>query len=62
MIVVAAKSGIRVVSICPGFTATNLNGYTGTAEPTEACEVIVSAALEKEGKSGVWFNKEGPLP
>ncbi|KAJ7451613.1 hypothetical protein FB451DRAFT_1409700 [Mycena latifolia] len=52
-------SGIRVVSICPGFNATNLNHYTGTMSPAEGCKVIVNAALEKEGRSGVFFDKDG---
>ncbi|KAJ7689177.1 hypothetical protein B0H17DRAFT_937675, partial [Mycena rosella] len=55
------KSGIRVVSICPGFNATNLNQYKGTMDPAEGCMIIVQTALEKEGKSGVFFNKDGPV-
>ncbi|KAJ6585279.1 hypothetical protein B0H19DRAFT_417688 [Mycena capillaripes] len=54
-------SGIRVVSICPGFNATNLNKYTGTMDPKDGCKVIVAAALEKGGKSGVFFNKDGEV-
>ncbi|KAF7364848.1 Short-chain dehydrogenase/reductase family protein [Mycena venus] len=52
-------SGIRVVSICPGFNATNLNNYAGTMSPADGCKVIVKAALEKEGRTGVFFNKDG---
>ncbi|KAJ7133463.1 hypothetical protein C8R44DRAFT_870854 [Mycena epipterygia] len=55
-------SGIRVVSICPGFNATNLNGYRGVNDPTDGCKVIVKTALEKEGRSGVFINKNGDLP
>ncbi|KAF7329060.1 Short-chain dehydrogenase/reductase family protein [Mycena kentingensis (nom. inval.)] len=54
-------SGIRVVSVCPGFNATSLNGYTGTASPAEGCKIIVATVLATEGKSGVFFNKYGPL-
>ncbi|KAJ7451609.1 hypothetical protein FB451DRAFT_703133 [Mycena latifolia] len=54
-------SGIRVISICPGFNATNLNQYTGTMSPAEGCKVIVNAALAKEGKSGVFINKDGSV-
>ncbi|KAJ6584110.1 hypothetical protein DFH09DRAFT_1434344 [Mycena vulgaris] len=57
----AKGSGIRVVSICPGFNATNLNHYSGTTSPTEGCKVIVNTALEKEGRSGVFFNKAGDI-
>ncbi|KAJ7451608.1 hypothetical protein FB451DRAFT_1525012 [Mycena latifolia] len=53
-------SGIRVVSICPGLNATNLNGYIeGGVSPAEGCKIIVKTALEKEGRSGVFFNKDG---
>ncbi|KAJ7689173.1 hypothetical protein B0H17DRAFT_643626 [Mycena rosella] len=55
------KSGIRVVSICPGFNATNLNQYQGTMDPADGCMIIVQTALEKEGKSGVFFSKDGPV-
>ncbi|KAJ7689180.1 hypothetical protein B0H17DRAFT_1296293 [Mycena rosella] len=47
------KSGIRIVSICPGYNATNLNQYSGTMHPAEGCMIIVQTALEKEGKSGI---------
>ncbi|KAJ7502631.1 short-chain dehydrogenase/reductase SDR [Mycena galericulata] len=54
-------SGIRVVSICPGYNATNLNNYKGATDPADGCKVIVRAALEKEGRTGVYFNKDGDL-
>ncbi|KAJ7140833.1 hypothetical protein C8R44DRAFT_866523 [Mycena epipterygia] len=57
-----AGSGIRVVSICPGFNATRLNGYTGTMSPADGCKIIVKTALEKEGKTAVFFNKDGDTP
>ncbi|KAJ7602283.1 hypothetical protein B0H17DRAFT_1222810 [Mycena rosella] len=52
-------SGIRVVSICPGYNATNLNQYAGTMDPADGCMVIVKEALAKEGRSGVFFGKDG---
>ncbi|KAJ7823869.1 short-chain dehydrogenase/reductase SDR [Mycena olivaceomarginata] len=55
-------SGIRVVSICPGFNATNLNNYAGTTAPSEGCKVIVKAALEKDGKTRVFIHKAGEYP
>ncbi|KAJ7074649.1 hypothetical protein C8F01DRAFT_1101332 [Mycena amicta] len=54
-------SGIRIVSICPGFNATNLNNYTGTMPPSEGVKIIVQTALEKGGKSGVFFSKTGTV-
>ncbi|KAJ7738387.1 hypothetical protein B0H16DRAFT_1891400 [Mycena metata] len=52
-------SKIRVISICPGYNATNLNNYAGTMDPADGCKIIVTTALEKEGKSGVFINKDG---
>ncbi|CAK5272172.1 unnamed protein product [Mycena citricolor] len=55
------KSGIRVVSICPGYNATNLNGHGGTKDPADGSMVIVKEALATEGESGRFFNEEGPI-
>ncbi|KAJ7085611.1 hypothetical protein C8R43DRAFT_1142497 [Mycena crocata] len=52
-------SGIRVVSICPGYNATKMNNYTGTMSPAEGCKIIVSTALEKEGRTAVFMSKNG---
>ncbi|KAJ6583900.1 short chain oxidoreductase [Mycena vulgaris] len=54
-------SRIRVVSICPGFNSTKMNNHTGTISPAEGCQVIVKAALDAEGRTGVYFNKDGDL-
>ncbi|KAK7018262.1 short-chain dehydrogenase/reductase family protein [Favolaschia claudopus] len=54
-------SGIRVISICPGFNATKLNGYTGTMDPADGCKIIVQTALATEGRSGVFINKDGDV-
>ncbi|KAJ7133504.1 hypothetical protein C8R44DRAFT_870885 [Mycena epipterygia] len=54
-------SGIRVVSICPGYVSTRINNHTGTMSPAEGCKIIVAAALETEGRTAVYFNKEGDL-
>ncbi|KAJ7936857.1 hypothetical protein B0H13DRAFT_2649292 [Mycena leptocephala] len=54
------KSGIRVVSICPGLNATNLNNYISVGgNPADGCKVIVNEALAKEGKSSVFIHKDG---
>ncbi|KAJ7490561.1 hypothetical protein FB451DRAFT_1513266 [Mycena latifolia] len=52
-------SEIRVVSICPGYNATKINNHTGTMSPAEGCKIIVKAALEKEGRTAIFYNKEG---
>ncbi|KAF7360606.1 Short-chain dehydrogenase/reductase family protein [Mycena venus] len=54
-------SGIRVVSICPGHNATRMTNYTAAMSPAEGCKVIVRTALEKGGKSGVFFDKDGEV-
>ncbi|KAJ7132923.1 short-chain dehydrogenase/reductase SDR [Mycena filopes] len=54
-------SGIRIVSICPGFNATSMTNYAGTMDPADGVKIIVASALAKEGKSGVFFDKDGPL-
>ncbi|KAJ7134899.1 hypothetical protein C8R44DRAFT_771774 [Mycena epipterygia] len=54
-------SGIRVVSICPGFNATRINGFSGTTSPAEGCKLVVNEALAKEGRTGVFYNKGGDL-
>ncbi|KAJ6523517.1 hypothetical protein DFH09DRAFT_996895 [Mycena vulgaris] len=54
-------TGIRVVSICPGFNATGLNNYTGTMSPADGCKIIVKAALETEGKTAVFIGQQGDV-
>jgi hypothetical protein len=44
-----------------GFNKTNLNNYTGTEDPANGCMVMVKAALEKEGRTAVFFNKDGDV-
>ncbi|KAF7299637.1 Short-chain dehydrogenase/reductase family protein [Mycena chlorophos] len=56
------KSGVRVLSICPGLNETNLNEATkGARSPAIGCKVIVDAALAKEGRAGVFFNEHGDV-
>ncbi|MGW7296767.1 SDR family oxidoreductase [Streptomyces sp. NPDC054829] len=54
---------IRVNAVEPGFTATDLNGRTGTQTVEEGAEIIVRMALAGEdGPTGGYFSAEGPLP
>ncbi|KAF7314526.1 Short-chain dehydrogenase/reductase family protein [Mycena kentingensis (nom. inval.)] len=56
-------SGIRVVSVDPGPTSTNLNGFhPAGADPAVSCEVMVKAALEENGRTAAFFNKNGDHP
>ncbi|KAJ6518486.1 hypothetical protein DFH09DRAFT_1373408 [Mycena vulgaris] len=54
-------TGIRVVSICPGYNATSLNNYTGTMSPADGCKIIVKAALETEGRTAVFIGQQGDV-
>ncbi|KAJ7134905.1 hypothetical protein C8R44DRAFT_771783 [Mycena epipterygia] len=54
-------SGIRVVSITPGLVVTKLSEHSGTVQPEDGCQIIVKTALEKEGRTAVFFSKEEDL-
>ncbi|CAK5273466.1 unnamed protein product [Mycena citricolor] len=56
-------TGIRVVAICPGLNATSMAHFMAIGmHPSEGCKVMVKEVLTPSGKSGVFFNKDGPLP
>ena len=55
-----AEFNIKVNATCPGYCATELNGYQGTKTPQEGAKVIVRMALIKDdGVTGGFFNLEG---
>ncbi|KAJ7490622.1 hypothetical protein FB451DRAFT_1220531, partial [Mycena latifolia] len=43
------------------YCSTNLDGHTRIMSPAEGCKIIVNAALETEGRMGVFSNKQGDL-
>jgi NAD(P)-dependent dehydrogenase (short-subunit alcohol dehydrogenase family) len=53
---------IKVNSICPGFTATDINNNTGTQTIEEGAEAIVRFAQQTEGPTGGFFHKDGAYP
>jgi len=53
---------IHVVSLCPGYVATNLNGYCGWGDPKEGVRVVVQHVLERTGKSPGFYTNEGEMP
>ncbi|MGW7268584.1 SDR family NAD(P)-dependent oxidoreductase [Streptomyces sp. NPDC054842] len=58
-----AFPGMRVNAVEPGYTATDLNGHTGTQTVEEGAEIIVRMAMTgPEGPTGGYFDAEGPLP
>ncbi|MFK0067179.1 SDR family NAD(P)-dependent oxidoreductase [Streptomyces sp. NPDC091046] len=58
-----AFPGMRINAVEPGFTATDLNGNTGTQTVAEGAEVIVRLAQPgPDGPTGGYFDAQGPLP
>ncbi|MGI5380026.1 SDR family oxidoreductase [Streptomyces sp. CA-251387] len=54
---------MRINAVEPGFTATDLNGRTGTQTVEEGAEIIVRMAqLGPDGPTGGYFDVGGPLP
>lgn len=58
-----ALPDIRINAVEPGFTATDLNGNTGTQTVEEGAEIIVRMAqLTPDGPTGGYFDADGALP
>jgi NAD(P)-dependent dehydrogenase (short-subunit alcohol dehydrogenase family) len=57
------ERGWKINISCPGLVATNLNNYGGTG-PVEDGAINISrlATLGKDGETGTFSQKEGPLP
>ena len=57
-----AFPGMRTNAVEPGFTATDLNGNTGTQTVEEGPEIIVRMAqAAPDGPTGGYFDAAGPL-
>jgi NAD(P)-dependent dehydrogenase (short-subunit alcohol dehydrogenase family) len=58
-----AGTGILINSACPGFCATDLNGFRGvrTAEQGAATAIRL-ARLPDDGPTGGFFDDDGPIP
>jgi len=56
-----ALPDVRVTAVAPGFTATNLNGYSGTQTVAEGAEAIVEACVAAE-LPGTYVGRAGVLP
>ena len=58
-----AFPGLRINSVDPGFTATDLNANRGTQTVTEGTDVIVRmATIGPEGPTGSFVSRDGPVP
>ncbi|MDW6004097.1 SDR family NAD(P)-dependent oxidoreductase [Vibrio mangrovi] len=54
---------IKVNAVCPGFTATEMNNFSGTGSVEEAArEPVRLALLDENGPTGTFSNANGPLP
>jgi NAD(P)-dependent dehydrogenase (short-subunit alcohol dehydrogenase family) len=57
------KTNIKVNIACPGFTATDLNGFRGTRTVEQgAREAVRLALLGPEGPTGTLSDEDGPVP
>lgn len=58
-----ALSHIKINSVTPGYTATDMTRHQGTRSVAEGARVIVDlAALSDEGPTGGFFNDKGRVP
>ncbi|WP_329561248.1 SDR family oxidoreductase [Kitasatospora sp. NBC_01266] len=58
-----AFPGMRINAVEPGYTATDLNGRTGTQTVEQGAEIIVRMAqLGPDGPTGGYFDADGPIP
>ena len=58
-----AGTGILVNAGCPGYVATDLNGFRGHRTPEQGAAVFLHlATLPDDGPSGGFFDDEGTIP
>jgi NAD(P)-dependent dehydrogenase (short-subunit alcohol dehydrogenase family) len=58
-----AFPGMRINSVEPGYTATDLNGHRGTQTVEEGAEIIVRMAeLDGSGPTGTFVSADGTVP
>lgn len=58
-----AYPDIRINAAGPGFTATDINGHTGTQSVEEGAEIVVRMAqISPDGPSGGFFDLRGSIP
>jgi NAD(P)-dependent dehydrogenase (short-subunit alcohol dehydrogenase family) len=54
---------IKVNAVCPGYTATDLNGHSGFKTPEEGAKAAIRLALiGPDGPTAGFFNEAGALP
>jgi NAD(P)-dependent dehydrogenase (short-subunit alcohol dehydrogenase family) len=56
-------TNILVNAACPGYCATDLNGFRGTRTPEQGAAVAIRlATLPADGPTGAFFDDEGEVP
>jgi NAD(P)-dependent dehydrogenase (short-subunit alcohol dehydrogenase family) len=57
------STGIKVNAADPGYTATDLNGHTGSRTAEQGARAAVRlATLDEDGPTGGFFDEDGPEP
>jgi NAD(P)-dependent dehydrogenase (short-subunit alcohol dehydrogenase family) len=57
-----ALPGFRVNAVDPGYTATDLNGHSGTQSVEEGSDALVSlASIGPDGPTGGFYDRRGPV-
>ena len=58
-----ADTHIKINLGCPGYVATDLNGFRGVRTPEQGAAIAVRlATLADDGPTGGFTNEDGPLP
>lgn len=58
-----ADTNILINAVCPGYTATDLNGFRGVRTPQQgAASAIRLATVPADGPTGRFFDDEGEVP
>ena len=53
----------KVNGACPGYVATDLNGFQGRDTPAEGARIAIRlATLPDDGPTGGLFDHSGPVP
>jgi NAD(P)-dependent dehydrogenase (short-subunit alcohol dehydrogenase family) len=56
-------TNILINAACPGYTATDLNGFRGVRTPEQGAAIAIRlATLPDDGPTGGFFNDEGVVP
>ncbi len=56
-------TNILINAGCPGYVATDLNGFRGVRTPEQGAAIAITlATLPDDGPTGEFFNDDGPVP